>query len=97
MWTIIICLVFGFCAGIAVTLGSWIAYDNRKDKKRQEWYRKMREALSNSEFCIEGCGYYESCYSQNEDPDDANDILVNRYCCYCPISEALHLMDEVID
>lgn len=95
MWTIIICLVFGFLAGIAVTIGSWIAYDNRKDKKRDEWYIKLRSALSNTEFCLEGCGYHENCFARHEDPDDAEHELEHNYCCYCPIAEALEILDEV--
>ena len=94
MWTEIICLFFGVLVGIAITLGSWIGYDKRKEHRREEWFEEMKDALTNHYFCKDGCGYYENCHERFKDPEIAEDELIHNYCYVCPVKMATDLLDK---
>jgi len=94
MWTVVICLFFGFLIGIAVTLGSRIGYDKMHNKRKREWFEQMEEALTGSDFCEMGCAYYENCHKRNTNHKDAMDELEHNYCFTCPIKMGTDLLEK---
>ena len=94
MWTEIICLWMGCLVGIAITLGSWIGYDKRKSRKRNDWLEEMDDALNGSDFCEVGCGYHEDCYLRFVDKNIAEDELYHNYCFNCPLRMARDLIEK---
>ena len=87
--TYLLCVIFGIFVGIAITLFAWISYDKVQENKR------IDQMFNPEEWCIEHCKLYEECHSNHEDPDDAMDELVNKYCIDCPISKATDFITDV--
>ena len=97
MWSEIICLVFGVLLGIFLTLGAWIGYDKVHQDRLTQFHADMEEALFGSDFCQQGCGFYENCHERTKDSETAMDELEHNYCFSCPLKLATDVLDKYQD
>ena len=87
-------LVVGALVGSAITIAICLIIDAHYAKKHDEWITDMREALTGSDFCEVGCGYYEECFRLTADRELAMDDLYNNHCYNCPIKMATDLLEK---
>ena len=73
--------------GVAITLGSWIAYDKRRENRIKSMVYDCNS------WCDANCRHHEYCFSQHEDPDDAWKEL-ESYCMECPMAKAVDVWEQ---
>lgn len=94
IWTDCIFFLIGMVVGSAIVTITEIAIDSKNERKRIEWVEQMRDALTGSDFCEVGCGYYEQCHNRIPDKEDAMDELYHNYCYQCPIKMCVDLLEQ---
>lgn len=85
---------FGFLMGSILILAICLILDSKKEHEDYEWLMKMEDALTNSDFCQVGCGYYEYCMNHSDDKELAMDELYHNYCYNCPVKMATELLEQ---
>ena len=58
-----------------------------KVKEPQEKTIKEQLIAIGDKICDEYCKYPDICLAEKKDPDDAEDLLLEKYCCSCPLAK----------
>ena len=87
-------VLYGFLMGFIVALALSIVIDGYKERKDDEWFKQMEEALTGSDFCEVGCGYYEEYFVKYTDKNIAMDELYHNRCYNCPVRMGIELLEK---
>lgn len=82
----IICVVSGLILGMLIMFVTWLQYDRVKERRR------IDSIFNNYEWCDQCCKNRDYCFSNNKNPDDACEELINNYCVSCPMSYAQEII-----
>ena len=88
-------ILIGFLMGVVIALAISLILDSQRERKDYEWVLQIDDALTNTDFCSVGCGYYEYCMNHYKDDKDlAMDELYHNYCYNCPVKMATELVNQ---